>query len=118
MKMRHGASVYKGVHMFGAKDRLLDASTPVHQDPDGARLIVSEVTKARNVPFGLHHQVTAVGDLMIHRVEVADVDQVILIDDSALCFLTLLVLLADEAAIVVRSHADSLSQVGTGDTPG
>jgi hypothetical protein len=91
--------------MLGSDDRLQNASTPVRQPADGAGLVIGEITEAQNMPLGFDHQIAAVRDQTTHRMDVTDVHEVILIHDATLRPVTLLVLLADEADILVRSHS-------------
>ena len=78
----------------------LDTGDPVRHPADRPGLLVGQITEGRRVPLRLDHEVSPVRDGAVERMDVPDVDEIVLEQHPTLGLVSLPVLLADEAVHV------------------
>jgi hypothetical protein len=108
MEVRHPIPVDEGVDVLGTEDVSLQSSDPIGCSTDGGSLFVCQVTQRRSMPFRLDHEISAVRGRAVECMDVADIDEVVLEEDAALCRVSLPVLLTDEAVHVVSVASDQV----------
>ena len=105
MKVRHRIAVDEGVDVLGPEGVSLQPSHLVGCTTDGGSLFVRQVAESGSVPLRFDHEIAPICGWAVERMDVADVDQVVLVEDPTLCPVSLSVLLADEAihAVILAS---------------